>query len=105
MGPAESPLLAVELVFAASPSCIQHLSLQLPAGATVADALQTSGWAERLGLAERPGLRLGIWGRPCEAHTLLRDRDRIEIYRPLQVDPKEARRQRYRRDGMRRAPR
>ena len=42
------------------------------------------------------GLRLGVWGKPRSADTLLRDRDRVEIYRPLTVDPKEARRQRYR---------
>jgi uncharacterized protein len=40
--------------------------------------------------------RLGVWGKPCETVRLLRERDRVEIYRPLSVDPKEARRVRYR---------
>jgi hypothetical protein len=40
---------------------------------------------------------MGVWGRAREAESPLRDRDRVEIYRPLTVDPKEARRQRYQR--------
>lgn len=46
-------------------------------------------------------LRLGIWGRVRPLSTPLRDRDRIEAYRPLTVDPKEARRQRHARRGGR----
>ena len=41
-------------------------------------------------------MSLGIWGRACVPGTVLREGDRLEIYRPLKVDPKEARRQRYR---------
>lgn len=105
MAPAEPAMLAIELVFAESPRRLHRTSLSLPSGATVADALRRSGWRERLGPDVIDGLRLGVWGRPCEPQAVLRDRDRIELYRPLQVDPKEARRQRYRRDGIRRAPR
>ena len=52
------------------------------------------------GLLERHpqagGLAVGIWGRKVERSTVLRDQDRVELYRPLLCDPKEARRQRYR---------
>jgi uncharacterized protein len=105
MANAETDALAVELVFAESPRQLHRLSLSLPAGATVADALRASGWREQLGADVVDGLRVGVWGRTCEPQAILRDHDRIELYRPLQVDPKEARRQRYRRDGMKRAPR
>ncbi|HYE69922.1 MAG TPA: RnfH family protein [Aquabacterium sp.] len=107
MAPAEplTPEMAIELVFAESPQRLHRARLRLPPGATVADALRASGWRELLGAELVDGLRVGVWGRPCEPQAVLRDRDRIELYRPLQVDPKEARRQRYRRDGMRRAPR
>lgn len=47
------------------------------------------------------GLRIGIWGRVRPLSTVLRERDRIEVYRPLTVDPKEARRQRYAKRGER----
>lgn len=102
---ADAPLLRVELAYAESPQRLHRLDLVLPTGATVADALRASGWRELLGPAQLDGLRIGVWGRPCEPDAALRDLDRVELYRPLQVDPKEARRQRYRRDGLRRAPR
>lgn len=105
MARAEAAALAIELVYAESPQRLHHLALSLPAGSTVADALRASGWRELIGAEVIDGLKLGVWGRTCDPHAVLRDRDRIELYRPLQVDPKEARRQRYRRDGMRRAPR
>jgi putative ubiquitin-RnfH superfamily antitoxin RatB of RatAB toxin-antitoxin module len=105
MASAESGVLAIELVYAESSRRLHRLVLSLPAGSTVGDALQASGWREQFGSGVLDGLRPGVWGRTCELQAVLRDRDRIELYRPLQVDPKEARRQRYRRDGMRRAPR
>jgi uncharacterized protein len=48
-------------------------------------------------------LQAGIWGKTAALDTQLRDGDRVELTRGLRVDPKEARRQRYRRDGLRRA--
>jgi len=45
-------------------------------------------------LDAQPQPRLGVWGKACDAARILRDNDRIELYRPLQADPKEARRQR-----------
>ena len=44
---------------------------------------------------------LGIWGRRCQAQQPVREGDRIEIYRPLRVDPKVARRERFRKQGAR----
>lgn len=109
MAPADEPgdaaTIGVELVYAAGPHAVELLALRLPAGATVADALARSGWRERFGAAVFDALLPGLWGRRCELSAPLRERDRIELYRPLQVDPKEARRQRYRRDGIKRAPR
>lgn len=105
MASADAAVLAIELVYAESPQRLHRLALSLPEGATVADALRASRWRDLLGADVIDGLKLGVWGRTCGPQAVLRDRDRIELYRPLQVDPKEARRQRYRRDGMRRAPR
>ncbi|NRF70084.1 RnfH family protein [Aquincola sp. S2] len=105
IGGATDQTIEVELVYAAGPHALEQLTLRLPAGATVDDALKLSGWRERFGPALFDALQPGIWGHRCEPGALLRARDRIELYRPLQVDPKEARRQRYRRDGVRRAPR
>jgi len=94
--------LSVEVVYAAAPHQIERVRLVLPAGATARDALRASGLGERLGAAVIDRLSLGRGGRACDPDTVLGDDDRLELLRPLQVDPKEARRLRYRRDGLKR---
>jgi putative ubiquitin-RnfH superfamily antitoxin RatB of RatAB toxin-antitoxin module len=88
--------MRVEVVYCPKPGHTDLVSLQLPDGACVQDAVAASGLCLRHALAEG-SYQLGIWGRMQPAQTLLRDRDRVELYRPLQVDPKEARRLRYKR--------
>lgn len=95
MAPAET--LQVEVVYCPQPGQVEQVRLQMAAGATLADALQASGLLQRHGLVAE-GLRVGIWGKLRPPETLLRARDRIELYRPLTVDPKEARRLRYKRN-------
>jgi putative ubiquitin-RnfH superfamily antitoxin RatB of RatAB toxin-antitoxin module len=90
----------VELLFSPAPRQVERHALSLPAGATVADALQAAGLAQRHGAAVE-ALAVGVWGRVVERGTALRHGDRVELYRPLTVDPKEARRLRYRRQGER----
>jgi putative ubiquitin-RnfH superfamily antitoxin RatB of RatAB toxin-antitoxin module len=68
--------------------------LQLAAGATVADAIEASGVAAELSLAESDLQSVGIFSRHVDGTTALRDGDRVEIYRPLKIDPKDARRKR-----------
>jgi putative ubiquitin-RnfH superfamily antitoxin RatB of RatAB toxin-antitoxin module len=94
MAPAER--LRVEVVYCPKPGLNDLVALQLPEGSTLADALHASGLMQRHSLPLE-GLRVGVWCKAKELSTPLRDRDRVEIYRPLIVDPKEARRQRYRR--------
>lgn len=70
------------------------VNVQLPAGACVRDAIERSGL-----LAEFPDIdltknKLGIWNKLAKPDAVLRDKDRVEIYRPLIADPKEVRRQR-----------
>ena len=48
-------------------------------------------------------LKLGVWGKRCSAAQVLEENDRIEIYRPLRVDPKVARRERFTSQGAKRA--
>ena len=90
-----SASIRVCLVRAPAPRNVQELWLELAAGASVAQALQAAGW--RL----EPGLGLGIWNRRVSADQPLRTGDRVELYRPLTVDPKLARRQRFERQGRR----
>ena len=108
----DRPLIEVELVYAAAPHQIEREALHLPEGATVAQACAASALLRRLGAglgsAVPAPLRLGLCGRFCGPDTVLQAQDRLELLRPLQADPMEARRQRLRRDGLRkvkRAPR
>jgi putative ubiquitin-RnfH superfamily antitoxin RatB of RatAB toxin-antitoxin module len=97
MAPAEGQAaIRVEVAYCPGPGVNDVVVLSLPAGATVADALRESGVVERHGLAW-DGLRVGVWCKARELSTPLREGDRVELYRPLTVDPKEARRLRYRR--------
>ena len=95
--------LRIEVVYSAAPREVEVVALDMPAGSTVADALRQSGLLTRHGL-EGQALRCGVWGHPKPLETPLRNHDRVELYRPLLVDPKLARRLRYK--GQRRpAPR
>ena len=113
-------LMSVELVYAAAPHVLETVTLRLPVGASAGDALRASGFGDRFGdrsgdpsgdwsddrLGElRDGLRLGLWGRLCAPAETLCDGDRLELLRPLLIDPMEARRQRLRRDGLRKTAR
>ena len=68
--------------------------LDVAPGTTVAEAIQLSAIAELATLDEADLKRAGIFGKPVGINTTLRDGDRVEIYRPLKIDPKEARRRR-----------
>jgi putative ubiquitin-RnfH superfamily antitoxin RatB of RatAB toxin-antitoxin module len=86
--------LRIELAYSPAPRQVHTLAITLPPGGTLADALRASGWLEVHGLA-LDALHCGVWGRMKPLDHPLRDGDRIELYRPLTVDPKEARRLRY----------
>lgn len=86
--------MQIELVYCPVPGEVDLSRLELAPGATVAQALQASGVLQRQSL-RLDALLLGIWGRACEIGAVLREGDRVEIYRGLLVDPKEARRLRY----------
>jgi uncharacterized protein len=66
--------------------------IELPEGATLVDALRASGLFERHPQLQHSDQRFGIWGAKRKLDEPLRDGDRVEAWRPLQVDPKQARR-------------
>ena len=86
-------------VAAALPQRQELVELDLAAGTTVMQAVEASGLAERFPEIEIDPRRLGVFGRLRPPDHPLRDGDRVEIYRPLKVDPKEVRRQRARGEG------
>lgn len=87
-------MIAVEVVYCPSPGVIDRVALSLPDGSRLQQAVEASGLPVRHGL-DLATATVGIWGRKELLDAPLRERDRVEIYRPLQCDPKEARRLRY----------
>jgi uncharacterized protein len=70
------------------------ISLQLPPGATVQQAIDASGILGRHPDIDLTKLKVGVYGKLKPLDTVLADHDRVEIYRPLIVDPKMARQRR-----------
>jgi len=88
--------LKVSVAYSPRAGEVDLVELSLPEGTTLEQALRASGLAARHPGVDLTALKLGIWGRNSSLDETLRDGDRVEVYRPLQVDPKEARRLRYR---------
>jgi uncharacterized protein len=84
--------LRIEVVFAL-PSRQELVSLELAAGATVAQAIERSGIVEKFPGQDLATCAVGVWGQVVERGRRLQDGDRVELYRPLLMDPQEARRE------------
>ena len=84
--------IEVEVVFAVADR--QRLvRVDLPSGASVDDAIEKSAMAGHFPAENLDTLEVGIWGRVVSRDRVLCDGDRVEIYRPLALDPRDARRQ------------
>jgi putative ubiquitin-RnfH superfamily antitoxin RatB of RatAB toxin-antitoxin module len=78
-------------VVLALPDGATEIAVRLPAGATLADALERSGIAARHPEVDVSGARVGIFGKLSDRSAILADGDRVEVYRALVADPKEHR--------------
>jgi putative ubiquitin-RnfH superfamily antitoxin RatB of RatAB toxin-antitoxin module len=85
--------IRIEVVYA-TPQKQVLLSLSVPQGSTVAEGIDQSAIQEEFPGMDIKSDSVGIFSRKVPLEHVLREGDRIEIYRPLVVDPKEARRQR-----------
>lgn len=81
----------VEIVFALPEQQLLR-SVVVTSGATVADVISMSGLVASFPVFELDALSVGIWGREVERNHQVAEGDRIELYRPLELDPREARR-------------
>ena len=70
------------------------LPLKMAEGCTAAEAVAASGILKKFPEIDLAENKLGVFGKLVKSDTVLRERDRVEIYRPLIADPKEVRRQR-----------
>ena len=86
-------VIGIEVAYAL-PTQQVLLQLKVPLGATVENAIRSSGVLVQFPEIDLDKNKVGIFSKPVPLDTVVRDKDRIEIYRPLIADPKEIRRQR-----------
>lgn len=91
----------ITLMYASAPRTVHELALDVPVGCTLGQAMERAGWMDRF--PEVRSLPTGIWNHRAGRETVLREGDRVEVYRLLRVDPKVARRERFVGQGARRA--
>lgn len=98
--------IQVQLLYSPRAREVVQKDLALAAGTTVLQAIETSGLLREypeIQLTDTQAFGVGIWGRKTTPNHVLREGDRIEIYRALLVDPKVARRERFQKQGVGRA--
>lgn len=95
--------MRISVAYSPAPRQVLECVLDLPEGATARQALQASGLLETRPELAQGALDVGVWGRSAKPDQALEDGDRVEIYRPLRVDPKVARRERFQKQGARSA--
>jgi putative ubiquitin-RnfH superfamily antitoxin RatB of RatAB toxin-antitoxin module len=100
MGNSGETRITVEVVYA-TPGRQTLIEIEVAAGATVGEAITLSGIRAAHPEIELAGASVGIFGRLAPLDAVLREGDRVEIYRPLHAGPREARRRRV--EGRRRA--
>jgi uncharacterized protein len=96
----------VTLVYSPAPRVLREIALRLPVGARVSDALAACALDVRFAEAlSEPHMLVdvGVWGKRVALTRVLENEDRVEIYRPLRVDPKVARRERFKKQGAKSA--
>jgi putative ubiquitin-RnfH superfamily antitoxin RatB of RatAB toxin-antitoxin module len=95
--------MKISMAYSPAPREVLECELELPAGSTLEAALRASGWLQCHPELAGHEIGCGIWGRKAAPDTLLRDRDRVEFWRALRVDPKVARRERFKSQGAKTA--
>ncbi len=83
----------IEIAYAL-PQKQEMVHLDLPAGSTVQQAIDASGLRQKYPEIDLAKNKVGVFGKLTRPDAPLRDRDRVEIYRPLIADPKEVRKKR-----------
>ncbi len=96
--------MRVTLAWSLAARQVTEWTLELPEGSTVDQALaRLPEHPETASLPPLAELLVAVWGRAATPGQVLRDRDRLELLRPLRVDPKVARRERFQKQGARAA--
>jgi putative ubiquitin-RnfH superfamily antitoxin RatB of RatAB toxin-antitoxin module len=100
---ATEPFITVTVVVGAGQRDARTAEIRVAPGTSAATAIAKSDVLKLLSDVEIDALQVAIWGRKVQPSHLVRDNDRIELCRPLKVDPKVARRERFQRQGAKSA--
>lgn len=95
--------MKVTVAYSPGPREVLEWQVDVPEGATARQAVQASGLPQACPALDLATAEVGIWGRRAAWTQAVREGDRVEIYRGLLVDPKVARRERFRKQGARAA--
>ncbi len=95
--------MKLTLLYASAPRTVHELALEAPEPCTAEQALGLAGWLQTFPEIRATPLLLSVWGKKAAPSQALREGDRLEIVRPLRVDPKVARRERFVGQGARSA--
>jgi len=95
--------ITVTVVCAPAARQVHEVTLMLPAGSKVRDALAAADLPRRCPALDWAACAVAVWGVQAQAEQPLRMNDRVELLRPPRVDPKLARRERFSRQGARAA--
>lgn len=95
--------IRITVVYSPQPRDVVEWPLVVEEGSTVAQVLQVCNFPEPFATQVKDSAGLGVWGRRVKPTHVLRDQDRLEICRPLTVDPKVARRERFASQGAKKA--
>lgn len=88
-----SEILSIEVVYAL-PEKQEIIAVKLPVGATARQAIEATGLLQKYPEIDLAKNKLGVFAKLTKPDAVLRDHDRVEVYRPLIADPKEVRKQR-----------
>ena len=91
--------MQVTIAYSPAPRQVREWTLEISGGSSARQAVAQCGVLAEFANLALGAMNLGIWGKRCSLSHRLKENDRIEIYRPLRVDPKVARRERFTSQG------
>ena len=96
-------MLQVTVAYSPAPRRVREWVIDVFPGSNAKQAVLQCGVLSECADLALDALKLGVWGKRCSLNHVLKDKDRLEIYRPLRVDPKVARQERFTNQGAKRA--
>ena len=92
--------MKISLVYSPAPREVREWTFELPEGSKVAQALESCNIFRLYTELKPDATVVGIWGKKTDMGHVLRDGNRVDVYRHLRVDPKVARRERFSQQGV-----